>query len=164
VGRIEGRRWRENDMVENPHRQCVLDFLDAFYAGDIGRAISYCDEELDTVTQAPIDLFPNLGHKHGKAWVGEAIRAQQRRYSSRKCEVKLIVAEGDHVVTIQLLSLRKRSDERMVRLETAEFFTMRNGRIHIHRSFFDTFNFVEQVLGTDLTDMFTGKVRDALRA
>jgi uncharacterized protein len=41
---------------------------------------------------------------------------------------------------------------------------MRNGRIHIHRSFFDTFNFVEQVLGTDLTDMFTGKVRDALRA
>jgi ketosteroid isomerase-like protein len=153
-----------NDMAEHPHRQCVLDFLDAFYSGDVERAISYCDEELDTVTQAPIDLFPNLGQKHGKTWVGEAIRTQQSRYSSRKCEVKLIAAEGDNVATILLLSLRKRSDERMIHLETAEFFTMRNGRIHIHRSFFDTFNFVEQVLGTDLTDMFTGKVRDALRA
>src|ERR1700761_4171062 len=152
-----------DDMVENPHRQCVLDFLDAFYAGDVERAISYCDEQLDTVTQAPVDLFPNLGQKHGKAWVGEAIRAQQNRYSTRKCEVKLIVAEGDNVVTTQVLSLRKRSDERMVRLETAEFFTMREGRIHIHRSFFDTFNFVEQVLGRDLTDMFAGEVREALR-
>lgn len=151
-------------MVENSHRQCVLDFIDAFYAGDIERAISCCDDELDTVTQAPIDLFPNLGQKHGKAWVGDAIRAQQSRYSSRTCEVKLIVAEGNNVVAIQLLSLRKRSDERMVRLETAEFFTMRNGRIHIHRSFFDTFNFVEQVLGKDLTDMFATDVRDALRA
>jgi uncharacterized protein len=155
---------RENEMAENPHRQCVLDFLDAFYSGDVERAISYCDEGLDTVTQAPIDLFPNLGQKHGKAWVGEAIRAQQIRYSSRKCEVKLIVAEGDTVVTNQILSLRKRSDERVVRLETAEFFTMRNGRIHIHRSFFDTFNFVEQVLSRDLTDMFATEVRDALRA
>jgi ketosteroid isomerase-like protein len=152
-----------DDMVENPHRQCVLDFLDAFYAGDVERAISYCDEELDTVTQAPVDLFPNLGQKHGKAWVGEAIRSQQGRYSTRKCEVKLIVAEGDNVVTIQVLSLRKRSDERMVRLETAEIFTMREGRIHIHRSFFDTFNFVEQVIGRDLADMFTGEVREALQ-
>jgi len=151
-------------MVENLHRQCVLDFLDAFYAGDIERATSYCDDAFDTVTLAPIGLFPNLGQKHGKAWVGEAIRAQQSRYSSRRCEVKLIVAEDDHVVAVELLSLRKRSDDRMVRLETAEFFTLRNGRIHIHRSFFDTFNFVEQVLGKDLTDMFATDVRDALRA
>jgi ketosteroid isomerase-like protein len=153
-----------DEMVEQPHRQCVLDFLDAFYSGDVERAISYCDEELDTVTQAPIDLFPNLGQKHGNAWVGEAIRTQQSRYSSRKCEVKLIASDGDNVATILLLSLRKRGDERMIRLETAEFFTMRNGRIHTHRSFFDTFNFVEQVLGTDLTEMFAPKIRDALRA
>jgi hypothetical protein len=46
----------------------------------------------------------------------------------------------------------------------ADAFTMRNGRIHIHRSFFDTFNFVEQVLGKDLTEMFATDVRDALRA
>jgi ketosteroid isomerase-like protein len=162
--RIESRRWRENDMAENPHRQCVLDFLDAFYADDIERAMSCCDDELDTVTQAPVELFPNLGQKHGKAWVGEAIRTQQNRYSSRKCEVKLILAEGDHVVTIQVLNLRKRSDDRVVRLETAEFFTMRNGRIHIHRSFFDTFNFVEQVVGRDLSDMFAADVRGTLRA
>ena len=151
-------------MAENPHRQCVLDFLDAFYCGDAERAMSYCDDELDSVTQAPINLFPHLGQKRGKAWVGEAIRTQQSRYSSRKCEVKFIAADADNVATIQFLSLRKHNDERIVHLETAEFFTMRGGRIHIHRSFFDTFDFVEQLLGRDLTDSFATEVRDAIRA
>ncbi|SDT48759.1 nuclear transport factor 2 family protein [Bradyrhizobium canariense] len=150
-------------MVENPHRQSVLNFLDAFYSGDIEAATEYCDEELDSVTHAPIDLFPHLGQKYGRAWVGEAIRTQQARYSSRKCEVKFIAAEGDKVATMQLLSLRKRNDDRMVLLETAEFFTMRGGRIFIHRSFFDTFDFVQQLLGQDLTDSFAASVRDTMQ-
>ncbi|MGH6742217.1 MAG: nuclear transport factor 2 family protein, partial [Bradyrhizobium sp.] len=122
-----------------------------------------CDEELDSISHAPIDLFPHLGQKHGRAWVGEAIRTQQERYSSRKCEVKFIAVEGDKVATMQFLSLRKRNDGRMVHLETAEFFTMRAGRILIHRSFFDSFDLVQQLLGRDLTDSFAASVRDAMQ-
>jgi limonene-1,2-epoxide hydrolase len=149
-------------MVENLQRQCVLNFLDAFYAGDVEAATAYCDEELDSIAHAPIDLFPHLGHKHGKAWVGEAIRTQQKRYSSRKCEVKFIAAEDDKVATMLLLSLRKHNDDRMIHLETAEFFTLRAGRIFIHRSYFDSFDFVQQLLGQDLTDSFAASIRDAM--
>jgi uncharacterized protein len=150
-------------MVEDLHRQRVLKFLDAFYSGDIEGAEACCDEELDSITYAPIELFPHLGHKHGRDWVEQAIRTQQERYSSRKYDIKLLAVDGDNVATMQYVSLRKRSDDRVVHLESAEFFTLRDGRILIHRSFFDSFDFVQQLLGKDLTDTFATDVRRAMR-
>jgi uncharacterized protein len=150
-------------MTEDLNRRCVLKFLDAFYSGDANAAIACCDDELDSITHAPIELFPHLGHKHGKDWVAEAIRIQQKRYSDRKYEMKFVAVEGGKVATMQYLSLRKRSDDRVVHLESAEFFTLRDGRILIHRSFFDSFDFVQQLLGKDLTDTFATDVRRAMR-
>ena len=150
-------------MTEDLNRRCVLNFLDAFYSGDANAAMACCDDDLDSITHAPIDLFPHLGHKHGKDWVAEAIRIQQKRYSDRKYEMKFIAVEGGKVATMQYLSLRKRSDDRVVHLESAEFFTLRDGRILIHRSFFDSFDFVQQLLGKDLTDTFATDVRRAMR-
>jgi ketosteroid isomerase-like protein len=150
-------------MVGDLHRRRVLNFLDAFYAGDTEVATACCDKDLDTITFAPIELFPHLGHKHGRAWVAEAIRTQQNRYSSRKYEIKFIAVDGDKVATMQYLSLRKRNDDRVVHLEIAEFFTLRGGRILVHRSFLDSFDLVQQLLGQDLTDAFAASVRDAMR-
>src|ERR1700723_2265000 len=150
-------------MTEDLNRRCVLKFLDAFYLGDANAAMACCDDEIDSITHAPIELFPHLGHKHGKEWVAEAIRIQQKRYSDRKYEIKFIAVEGGKVATMQYLSLRKRSDDRVVHLESAEFFTLRDGRILIHRSFFDSFDFVQQLLGKDLTDTFATDVRRAMR-
>jgi ketosteroid isomerase-like protein len=153
----------ETGMAGDIHRQCVLNFLDAFYSGNAEAAMACCDDELDSITHAPVDLFPHLGHKHGKDWVAEAIRIQQKRYADRKYEMKLIAAEGDKVATMQYLRLRKRSDDRVVHLETAEFFTLRDGRILVHRSFFDSFDLVQQLLGKDLTETFATDVRRAMR-
>ena len=150
-------------MTEDLNRQNLLKFLDAFYAGDAETATACCDEEVDSITYAPIELFPHLGHKHGRAWVAEAIKTQQKRYSSRKYEIKLMAIDGDKVATTQFLSLTKRNDERVVHLEAAEFFTLRAGRILVHRSFFDSFDFVQQLLGKDLTDSFAADVRKAMK-
>jgi uncharacterized protein len=149
-------------MVESLDRRRVLNFLDAFYAGDIAAAQACCDDEYDSITHAPVELFPHLGHKHGKDWVAEAIQTQQKRYSSRKYEIKFMAVDGAKVATIQFLSLRKRNDGRVVHLEIAEFFTLRDGRIIEHRSFFDSFDFVQQLLGHDLTDAFAASVRGAM--
>ena len=150
-------------MVEDLHRQRVLNYLDAFYSGNVEAATACCDDDVDSITYAPIELFPHLGHKHGKHWVAEAIRTQQKRYSSRKYELKFIAIDGDKVATMQFVSLRKRNDDRVVHLEIAEFFTLSGGRIVPHRSFFDSFDFVQQLLGQDLTDGFAASVRDAMR-
>ena len=126
-------------------------------------AMACCDDEFDSITHAPIELFPHLGHKHGKDWVAKAIQTQQKRYSSRKHAITFLAVDGDKVATILQLSLRKRNDGRVVQIEAAEFFTLRGGRILLHRSFFDSFDFVQQLLGRDLTDGFAAGVRDAMR-
>src|SRR5713226_2705939 len=108
-------------MSEDLHRRRVLNFLDAFYSGDTDAALACCDDEFDSITYAPIELFPHLGHKHGQSWVAEAIQTQQDLYSSRKYEIKFLTVEGAKVATMQHLALRKRNDDRVVRLEVADF-------------------------------------------
>ena len=103
--RLSGPTPAENNMADDLNRRSVLKFLDAFYSGDAAAATACCDEELDSITYAPIELFPHLGHKHGRAWVAEAIKTQQKRYSSRKYEIKFMAVDGDKVATMQFLSL-----------------------------------------------------------
>ena len=149
-------------MVEDLHRQRVLNFLDAFYSGDIEAAQACCDDDFDSITHAPVELFPHLGHKHGRNWVAEAIRTQQQRYSSaiRSRSRRRRRHGGDHPSGCPL---RKRNDDRIVQLEVAEFFTLRGGHILTHRSFFDLFDFVQQLLGRDLTEAFAAIVRGAMQ-
>jgi ketosteroid isomerase-like protein len=163
ITRVGPNTGGEQEMVDDLNRQRVLKFLDAYYSGDAETATACCDEELDSITYAPIELFPHLGHKHGRAWVAEAIKTQQKRYSDRKYELKFMAVDGDKVATLEFASLRKRNDDRVVHLEIAEFFTLRAGRILMHRSFFDSFDFVQQLLGQDLTESFAASVRDAMK-
>lgn len=150
-------------MVENVNRQCVLGFLDAFYGGDIDATLACCDDDFDTITYAPVDLFPHLGHKHGKSWVSDAIRIQEQRYASRQYHLSFIAADGPRVATMTRVALKKRNDHRVVQFENAEFFTLNNGRIREHRSFFDSFDLVQQVIGSDVTDRFSAAMREAMQ-
>jgi ketosteroid isomerase-like protein len=151
-------------MQQRLTRQRVLDYLEAFYAGDVERAQACCDDDIDSITYAPIELFPHLGHKRGKAWVAEAIRIQQERYLTRRSEVSFIAVDGLKVATMQRVFMQKRNDQRLVQFELAEFFTLRAGRIVAHRSFFDSFDLVQQLLGRDLTDAFAAIVQGATRS
>ena len=144
-------------------RQLVLDNLNAFYAGDAARAQDCCDDEIDSITYAPVELFPHLGHKHGKAWVAEAIRIQHDRYTNRRTEVTFIAVDGLKVATMQRVFMEKRNDHRLIQADVAEFFTLHAGRIVSHRLFFDSFGLIEQLLGRDLTEEFAALVQDATR-
>jgi len=149
-------------MENNNNKRCVLDFLNAFYSGDAAAAMACCDSDIDTITYAPVDLFPHLGHKHGKAWVAEAIAIQQQRYITRKHEVTFIAAEDGKVAVMMRCALTKRNDQRVVQFTDAAFFTLRDGRIVEHRAFFDSFDLVQQLLGHDLADEFATSVRGAM--
>lgn len=149
--------------MSSDNRQCVRDFISAYYAGDSDAALACCADEFDTVTYAPIELFPHLGHKYGKAWVTEAITIQTTRYATRRHDITFMAADGPHVATVPRAALTKRNDGRVVQMDVAEFFTLLEGRIVQHRSFFDSFDFVQQLIGQDLTDSFAATVRGAMR-
>jgi ketosteroid isomerase-like protein len=153
----------DKNMDERQTRQRVLDYLAAFYAGDLKRTMDCFDDEIDIITYAPVELFPHLGHKHGKAWVPEALQTQKKRYLSRKYEIKFMAVEGDKAAAMLRLLMEKRNDRRIVQFDVAEFYTLRNGRIAEYRSFFDSFDLVQQLLGQDLTEAFAASVSGAMR-
>ena len=116
-------------MVEDLHRQRVLKFLDAFYSGDIEGALARCSDDVDFVANAPIDILPHMGHRHGKAEVREMWQTIHTRYSQMRYEVPILVAEGDKVAANIRAFFRKRSNNRIVQFDIAVFYTLRDGRI-----------------------------------
>jgi ketosteroid isomerase-like protein len=137
-------------MVEHLNRQRVLNLLEAFYSGDIEGALSRCSDDVDFVANAPVDILPHMGHRHGKAEIREMWQTIHARYSNMRYEVATIIAEGDKVAANIRLFFRKRSNDRIVQFDLAVFFTLRDGRVTQIREILDTFDLVQQVLERDV--------------
>jgi uncharacterized protein len=143
-------------------REQVLGFLNAVYARDITKALTFLDDDFDFVGHVPIEIFPHLGARHGKTEIAESLSAVHRRYSSMHHEVLFVAADGDRAATIIRAHLRKRSNERMIELLTANFFTLRNGLIVEQRQFLDSFDLVQQVLEREVIEDIRQNIRARL--
>jgi uncharacterized protein len=142
-------------MVENSHRQRVLNFLDVLYSGDIEEALSRCSDDIEFFSNAPVDILPHLGHHRGKAEVGKMWQTVRARYSGMRYEVPIMVAEGDKVAANIRVFFRKSSNDRIVQFDMATFFTLRGGKIAGIREIIDTFDLVQQVLERDIASVLT---------
>ena len=137
-------------MVGDLHRQRVLNFLDAFYAGDIEGALARCSDDVDFVANAPIDILPHMGHHRGKDELRTMWQTIHARYSNMRYEVPILVAEGDRVAANIRVFFRKSSNDRVVQFDIAAFYTLRDGRIAQIREIMDTFDLVQQLLERDV--------------
>jgi ketosteroid isomerase-like protein len=131
-------------------RQVILDYLDACYAGHIDRAAAFYDDDIDFICYAPVELFPTLGQKKGKAEMTQSLAGLHARHQVLDHQITFIAADGDHVAVTLVLRMRIRDSDRVMRLDIGNFFTLRNGRIVIYRQFNDSFDVVQQALGRDL--------------
>jgi ketosteroid isomerase-like protein len=147
---IESGNATENEMSADLHRQRVLDFLEVLYSGDIEGALVRCTDDIDFLANAPVDILPHMGHRHGKDAVREMWKTVHARYSSMRYEVPTVVAEGDKVAAHIRVFFRKSRNDRMVQFDIAAFYTLRDGRITQIREIMDTFDLVEQVLERDV--------------
>jgi ketosteroid isomerase-like protein len=146
----------EKRMVENLHRQRVLNFLETFYSGDVEGALDRCTDDVDFIANAPIDILPHMGHRHGRAEMREMWETIHTRYSSMRYEVPITVAEGDRVAANIRVFFTKRTNDRIVQFDIAAFYTLRDGRISEIREIMDTFDLVQQVLERDVAAVLTG--------
>ncbi|HEY3892210.1 MAG TPA: nuclear transport factor 2 family protein [Bradyrhizobium sp.] len=149
-------------MVEDLHRQRIVNFLDAFYSGDIEGALACCNDDIDFVAHAPIDILPHMGHRHGKADVAEMWKIVHARYSSMRHEIPMMVAENDKVAATIRVFFRKRTNDRVVQIDIADFYTLRDGRISQIHQFLDSFDLVQQVLERDVAADLTGTKSDTV--
>jgi ketosteroid isomerase-like protein len=144
-------------MTGELNRQRVLKFLDIYYSGDIDGALARCTDDIEFAANAPVDLLPHMGHRKGKAAIREMWTAVHHRYSEMRCDVPILVAEGDKVAANIRVFFRKRSNGRMVQFDIAAFITLRDGLIAQIREIIDTFDLIEQVLERDISALLTGK-------
>jgi ketosteroid isomerase-like protein len=149
-------------MTEELLRQRVLNFLEVLYSGDIEGTLARCTDDVEFIANAPIDILPHMGHRRGKAALGEMWRTVHTRYSDMRHEAPILVAEGDKVAAIIRVFFRKRSNERMVQFDIAAFYTFRDGQIAQIREIIDTFDLVQQVLERDVAAVLTGKKEDGV--
>jgi len=149
-------------MTEDLHRQRVLNFLDVYYSGDIEGALARCTDDIEFAANAPIDILPHMGYRRGNAAMRETWTTIHARYSEMRCEVPMLVAEGDTVAANLRVFFRKSSNQRMVQFDIAAFYTFREGRIAKIREIIDTFDMVQQVLERDVSAVLTGHTADEM--
>jgi ketosteroid isomerase-like protein len=131
-------------------RQLILDYLKACYSGDLDSAATYYDDNIDFICYAPVELFPRFGQKRGKAEMVASLADMHNRFQVVDYEVRFVAAEAERVAASLVLRMRSKDNDRIVRSEIGNFYTLRNGRIVTYRQFFDSFDVVQQILGRDI--------------
>ena len=141
----------------------VIAFLDAFYAGEVQRTLACCDDNIKLMVYLPVELFPHLAPRHGKAAMAALVELHCARYSERRYEVTFMTADRLRVATILDLSFTKRTDGRVMKFASGNFFSLRRGLITGMQTFLDTLDMIEQLTGRDLVGPLLAEVGAALR-
>jgi ketosteroid isomerase-like protein len=146
--------------MDNDHtRERILAFLDAVYARNTDRVLEFLHDDIDFVGYAPVQIFPYLGHRHGKSEIAETLAAIHHRYSQVRHEVTFIVVEGNKAAVTLKAYLQKRDHDRIVQIQSAHFYTLQDGLIVEMRQFLDSFDIVQQVLERDITDLIAAQLK-----
>lgn len=149
-------------MTEGLQRQRVLDFINVLYSGDVDGALARCTDDIEFLANAPIDLLPHMGHRRGKAQMREMWSVVLARYSELRCEVPILVVEGDQVAANIRVYFRKSTNQRMVQFDIAAFYTLRGGLISNIREVIDTFDLIQQLHERDIGALLAGKQPDEI--
>jgi ketosteroid isomerase-like protein len=105
------------------------------------------DEDVDWAIYGPIDMFPFLGARRGKAAVIEVIRQIAENIRVRRFERETIMLGVDQASSMLRYSLTAVDSDKPISLRVAHFAQFKAGRLRSIRVLLDTFDLVEQALG-----------------
>jgi ketosteroid isomerase-like protein len=108
---------------------------------------SVIDEDVDWAIYGPIDMFPFLGARQGKAAVIEVIRQIAENVRVRRFDRETIMLGVDSAASMLRYSLTTLDDSKPISLRVAHFAQFKAGRLRNIRVLIDSFDLVEQALG-----------------
>jgi ketosteroid isomerase-like protein len=108
------------------------------------------DDDVIMTSYAPIEVFPALGRRQGKAAVAATMQAMHADFEHLSYTPVFMVTEAEAAAVIVLARLRQRKTDRIIQLFVAHFLRLQNGRIVELREFMDSFDAVQQVLGREI--------------
>jgi ketosteroid isomerase-like protein len=105
------------------------------------------DDEVDWAIFGPIDMFPFLGARHGKAAVIEVIRQIADNVTVHRSDREKVLLGVDSAASMIRYSLTALDSNKPISLRIAHFAQFKAGRLVSLRVLLDTFDLVEQALG-----------------
>ena len=105
------------------------------------------DEDVDWAVYGPIDMFPFLGARHGKAAVLEVVRQIAENVRVHRFDRESIMLGVDSASSMMRYSLTALDSNKPISLRVAHFAQFKAGRLLNIRVLLDTFDLVEQALG-----------------
>ena len=105
------------------------------------------DEDVDWAIYGPIDMFPFLGARRGKAAVLEVLRQIADNIRVRRFDRETIMLGVDSAASMLRYSLTALDSNKPISLRVAQFAQFRAGKLVSLRVLIDTFDLVEQALG-----------------
>jgi ketosteroid isomerase-like protein len=134
-------------VTDNANRALVHTLYDAYGRGDVDRFAPLIADDIDWIIHGPLQVFPFVGPRHGKAEVLAALAAIAKDYVLERYEPEIVVVEGDRAAVMSGVAVVQRSTGRTLTFRKANFLRFQDGRVVEFREFFDTFDVVEQALG-----------------
>ena len=105
------------------------------------------DDDVDWAIYGPIDMFPFLGARRGKAAVLDVIRQIADNFRVHRFDREQIMLGVESAASMMRYSLTALDSNKPVNLRIAHFAQFKAGRLTHLRVLVDTFDLVEQALG-----------------
>jgi ketosteroid isomerase-like protein len=105
------------------------------------------DEDVDWAIYGPIDIFPFLGARHGKAAVLDVIKQIADNVRVHRFDREQVLLGVDSAASMMRYSLTALDSNKPISLRLAQFAQFKAGRLAKIRVLVDTFDMVEQALG-----------------
>jgi len=122
----------------------------AFRRGQIDFVLNSFDDEIEFISNAPVEVFPFLGHRRGKSAVAEVIKSVHAEFDILSYEPVSALVESDQAAVMLFARGVSRKTGRSIQLAIAHFLKFRNDKIIELREFMDSFSAAEQALGRPL--------------
>jgi len=115
--------------------------------GDLTALADVLDDDVDWAIYGPIDMFPFLGARRGKAAVIEVFRQVADNIEIRRFDREAVMLGNDQASSLVRYSLTARDASGPISIRAAYFAQFKRGRLACLRVLLDTFDLVEQVIG-----------------
>ena len=129
-------------------RATVTEFYKAYGEGNGDRVAALIHDDIDWIIHGPARIFPFEGPRRGKAAVLEVLGAIAEQYELKSYAPELVIVEGDRAAILSNTSFVQRATGRTLRMRLVDFVRVRDGQVVELREFSDTFDVVEQALGS----------------
>jgi ketosteroid isomerase-like protein len=137
-------------MTDTTIRPIVEAFYQASAERDAERVASFLADEVDWLVQGPVDIFPYLGQRRGRAAVLEGFREIARRLHITNYKVEALLVDGDRAAALIRISAVARGTDKVISVRTSQFSRFQDGKLVEMRGVLDSFDMVEQTIGRAL--------------